>query len=117
MPDAGENKIGNETSRRLKPPPAMNQATPDAETSRPRSSLLVNYKPGTSVFDELVVGDGLRPHYAGLMQGLDDLGVAELKRRDDTCKRLVHEQGITYNVYGDPRGTERPWHLDPIPFI
>src|SRR5881394_117572 len=117
MPDAGENKIGDETSRRLKTPPAMNQATPDAETSRPRPSLLVNYKPGTSVFDELVAGDGLRPHYAGLMQGLDDIGVAELKRRDDTCKRLVHEQGITYNVYGDPRGMERPWQLDPIPFI
>jgi uncharacterized circularly permuted ATP-grasp superfamily protein/uncharacterized alpha-E superfamily protein len=117
MPDAGENKIGDETSRRLKNPPAMIQATPDAETSRPRPSLLVNYKPGTQVFDELVAGDKLRPHYAGLMQGLDELGPAELKRRDDTCKRLVHEQGITYNVYGDPRGTERPWQLDPVPFV
>jgi len=43
--------------------------------------------------------------------------VPELRRRSDTCQRLVHEQGITYNVYGDPRGMERPWQLDPIPFI
>jgi uncharacterized circularly permuted ATP-grasp superfamily protein/uncharacterized alpha-E superfamily protein len=117
MPDAGENRIGDETSRALKKSPAMIQATPDAETSQPRPSLLVNYKPGTPVFDELVAEGKLRPHYAGLMQGLDALGLAELKRRDDTCQRLVHEQGITYNVYGDPRGMERPWQLDPVPFV
>ena len=30
---------------------------------------------------------------------------------------LIQEQGITYHVYTDPRGTERPWQLDVIPFI
>ena len=35
----------------------------------------------------------------------------------ETCERLVHEQGITYNVYGDPRGMERPWQVDPIPLV
>ena len=59
----------------------------------------------------------MRPHYTGLMRELDELGPSELQRRDDTCRRLVHEQGITYNVYGDPRGMERPWQLDPIPFV
>ena len=57
MPEAGENKIGDETVRALKISPAMTQAIPDAETSRPRPSLLVNYKPGTPGFDELVAGE------------------------------------------------------------
>src|SRR5208337_4290835 len=56
-------------------------------------------------------------HYSGLFQTLEELGEPELKRRWDTCQRLVHEQGISYNVYGDPRGTERPWQLDPVPFV
>ncbi|MEI9863441.1 MAG: hypothetical protein WDN00_02585 [Limisphaerales bacterium] len=41
-------------------------------------------------------------------------GTPELSRRADACQRFVHEHGITYNVYGDPRGMERPWQLDPI---
>ena len=25
--------------------------------------------------------------------------------------------GVTYNVYADPQGTDRPWALDPLPFV
>src|SRR5712675_3635150 len=80
--------------------------------------VLSGYKPGAASFDEFLDGDGRpRAHYAGLLAALQDLGPAEIKRRQETCQRLVHEQGITYNVYGDPRGMERPWQLDPIPFV
>ena len=80
--------------------------------------LLSGYKPGAAGFDEFLGDDGQpRAHYAGLLAALQELGPAELKRRQETCQRLVHEQGITYNVYGDPRGMERPWQLDPIPFV
>src|SRR5262249_34944588 len=42
---------------------------------------------------------------------------SELKTRRDAGSRLVQEHGITYNVYADPQGLERPWQLDPIPFL
>src|SRR5205823_925981 len=29
----------------------------------------------------------------------------------------IRENGITYNVYGDPCGRERPWQLDPLPLM
>jgi uncharacterized circularly permuted ATP-grasp superfamily protein/uncharacterized alpha-E superfamily protein len=115
MPDADEKKIGDGISRGIKISPLMSQT--QSQSGRPAASLLANYQPGTPVFDELLANGNMRPHYTGLMQGLDELGLAELKRRDDTAGRLVHEQGITYNVYGDPRGMERPWQLDPIPFV
>ena len=112
MPDAGENKIGDGIAREIKTSPAMTQtqtqSSSPAPALPPSIGLLADYKPGTPVFDELLAGGNLRPHYTGLMQGLDELGVSEIKRRDDTARRLVHEQGITYNVYGDPRGMERP---------
>ncbi|MCK7502296.1 MAG: hypothetical protein MZW92_79805 [Comamonadaceae bacterium] len=27
-------------------------------------------------------------------------------------QRQIHENGVTYNVYADPQGTDRPWELD-----
>lgn len=80
--------------------------------------LLADYAHGDSAFDELMDREGaLRPHYAKWLSALEVLDATELNRRSDTAKLLIQEQGITYHVYTDPRGTERPWQLDPIPFI
>ena len=82
------------------------------------ASLLSGYQQNPSVFDEFLADNGQpRAHYTSLLSALQELGPAELKRRQETGERLIHEQGITYNVYGDPRGMERPWQLDPIPFV
>ena len=70
------------------------------------------------LFDESVADDGaLRPHYAKFFSSLEQTGATELARRWENSRRLVQEQGITYNVYGDARGMERPWELDPMPFL
>jgi len=77
--------------------------------------LLANYSPGDSAFDELMDKKGnVRPHYANWISALD---ATELNRRSEITKLLIQEQAITYHVYTDPRGTERPWQIDPIPFI
>ena len=82
------------------------------------ANLLSGYLPNPAAFDEFLAGHGQpRAHYAGLFAALLELGPAELKRRQETGERFVHEQGITYNVYGDPQGKERPWQLDPVPFV
>lgn len=87
----------------------------NAPASQP---LLAGYRSNELAYDELLTDPGNpRPHYQKLLGTLEEFSVPELKRRSDTCQRLVYEQGITYNVYGDPRGMERPWQLDAIPFI
>lgn len=45
------------------------------------------------------------------------MGFAELTRRWETGRQLIETNGVTYNVYGDPQGKERPWILDPIPLV
>ena len=81
-------------------------------------ALLADYQRVSGAFDELFTASGeLRAHFIPLVRDLDRLGPAELRRRADTVRRLIHEQGITYNVYGDPRGMERPWKIDPVPFM
>ena len=50
------------------------------------------------------------------MLGLE-LGPQEMARRWSQARRLIHENGVTYNVYGDPQGMDRPWELDAIPLV
>lgn len=79
---------------------------------------LAGYRRMDGVYDECVGEEGvLRAHYAKFAASLEQVGAAELKRRWESCARLVHEQGITYNVHGEPRGLERPWKLDPAPLL
>src|SRR5207237_4110451 len=39
-------------------------------------------------------------------------GFADLNRRTVNLERQVRDNGITYNVYADANGPQRPWSLD-----
>src|SRR6478672_10289590 len=74
--------------------------------------------PPAAGYDEAADAAGRRrPHWAGFFRALDDLGPAELTRRWRDAQHLIRENGVTYNVYGDPRGIARPWQLDPVPLV
>lgn len=96
----------------------MTQAAPAGKAGRDLPGTLAQYSPEAGCFDECVSADAEpRSHYSRLIHELDRLGSEELHRREETGRRIIHEQGITYNVYGDPKGMERPWRLDPIPLL
>jgi uncharacterized circularly permuted ATP-grasp superfamily protein/uncharacterized alpha-E superfamily protein len=74
--------------------------------------------PDADVHDELLApGGALRPQWSRFGESLARLGPQEMARRWDQARRLLRENGVTYNVYGDPRGTDRPWELDPMPLL
>jgi len=80
--------------------------------------LLATYQQGESNFDEFLTESGEpRAHYARFFGMLKGFGPGEMLRRAENCQRLLNEQGVAYNVYGDPRGMERPWQIDPLPLI
>ncbi len=58
-----------------------------------------------------------RPHWAHLMESLRAIGPEELGRRWARAERRIRENGITYNVYGDPQGASRPWSIDIVPLL
>jgi uncharacterized circularly permuted ATP-grasp superfamily protein/uncharacterized alpha-E superfamily protein len=90
-----------------------------AESPPKRVSTLADaYKPPAEVFDELKAADGhLRPHWSKFFEHVETIGPKELERRWEKAKHQLHENGVSYNVYGDPRGVERPWNLSPIPVL
>jgi uncharacterized circularly permuted ATP-grasp superfamily protein/uncharacterized alpha-E superfamily protein len=90
----------------------------DDSTSTPTAALAEGYLPPAGVYDELKEAGGqLRPHWHELFAHLDSLGPTELERRWQKARHLLHENGVSYNVYGDPQGMERPWNLSLIPVV
>ena len=82
------------------------------------SALFEKYKPLQGVFDECVSENGeLRENYVSFFDALPHFSSAELQHRGEVIRRIIQEQGITYNVYGDPQGFDRPWQLDPLPLL
>ena len=70
------------------------------------------------ILDEMFDHDGnLRPHWAYYIQALDQLGPDEVSQRQKEILKLIRENGVTYNVYGDPDGSSRPWQLDAVPLL
>jgi uncharacterized circularly permuted ATP-grasp superfamily protein/uncharacterized alpha-E superfamily protein len=85
---------------------------------RPTGGEWAAYSPPAGTPDEAFDSEGgVRSHWAPFLGSLRDLGLPALIRRWAEVKHLIRENGVTYNVYGDPRGMERPWQLDPIPLL
>jgi uncharacterized circularly permuted ATP-grasp superfamily protein/uncharacterized alpha-E superfamily protein len=69
-------------------------------------------------FGELIGEDGkVRPHWETFFDSYSLLGGEEMNSRNNDTLRLLKENGVTYNIYGDPNGLNRPWKLDNIPFL
>jgi uncharacterized circularly permuted ATP-grasp superfamily protein/uncharacterized alpha-E superfamily protein len=89
-----------------------------AEPAPSTSTASWDYAPRAGLYDEMLDPSGqARPHWSGFLKALTTLSLPELMRRWEEAKQLIHENGVTYNVYGDPRGMDRPWQLDPIPLL
>lgn len=70
-------------------------------------------------YDELNdANGGMRAHWRPLIDRLRaDESPDAVRRSLELTRRLVIENGVTYNVYADPQGADRPWALDPLPFV
>ena len=69
-------------------------------------------------YDELLDRAGVvRPHWQPLVDRLASDGAAAVRRGVELARRLIIENGVTYNVYADSQGRDRPWVLDPLPIL
>ena len=85
----------------------------------PASCVSCGYSPDARRYDELLDAAGaIRPHWRPLIERLTARPAHDGARRAlELTRRLIVENGVTYNVYADPQGADRPWALDPLPLM
>jgi uncharacterized circularly permuted ATP-grasp superfamily protein/uncharacterized alpha-E superfamily protein len=77
-----------------------------------------DYRAKDRNYDELIGRDGkVRSHWQRFVERLGGLDDAEIERAWASAERQIREIGVTHNVHGDPQGEDRPWRLDPVPFV
>ncbi|AKU13144.1 hypothetical protein AzCIB_3251 [Azoarcus sp. CIB] len=80
--------------------------------------LLSLYARQSGRYDEMLAdAERLRPHWQPLLDALDASTPDQMRARQAFVTERIRENGTTYNVYADAQGTDRPWTLDPLPFI
>ena len=57
------------------------------------------------------------PEWGRFFENLGPEGFGDLNRRTTNLQRQVRDNGVTYNVYADSGGPQRPWSLDLFPLI
>lgn len=81
-------------------------------------TLLSIYPDDTGRYDEMLApGAVVRPHWQQLFAHLDGASPEQMRHRQAFVSRRIQENGVTYNVYADPKGADRPWELDLLPLI
>ncbi|HLK56968.1 MAG TPA: circularly permuted type 2 ATP-grasp protein [Chthonomonadaceae bacterium] len=69
-------------------------------------------------YDEMFQPDGQpRPHYRKLFQRLGGMSLDDFRRRCQLADLTLVNQGITFAVYGNEEGVEKPFPFDLIPRI
>jgi len=69
-------------------------------------------------YNELLDSQGQpRPHWQALVSQLESEEPAVMRKRMEAVQRQIRDNGVTYNVYADTHGVQRPWDLDVLPLI
>ncbi len=90
----------------------------EAGASGARSNPFPGYRPPESCYDELTGADGQpRLHWQRLVELLGSWQPAELADRWEQARRVIRDNGVTYNAHDEAAGEQRPWVLDPIPLV
>jgi uncharacterized circularly permuted ATP-grasp superfamily protein/uncharacterized alpha-E superfamily protein len=80
--------------------------------------LIADYPPATDRYDELFAAPlAPRAHWTPLLEQLAAWPAERMRERLHSVQDQVRENGVTYNVYADPQGADRPWELDLLPMI
>ncbi len=82
------------------------------------NNLTAGYLSDQKVLDECFnQNEQAKDSWKQLLTNIENLGTAELKNRQQELLKILQENGVTYNVYGDTSGINRPWLLDAVPLV
>lgn len=80
--------------------------------------LFQNYFTDVKDYDEALQSNmSTNPNWEKLLENINQTGIKELIQKQNEVNWLLDENGVTYNVYNDPKGMNRPWNLNVVPFL
>jgi uncharacterized circularly permuted ATP-grasp superfamily protein/uncharacterized alpha-E superfamily protein len=78
----------------------------------------LNYAPPAGVFDEVFAApQSPRTHWKRFLDVFQRVPAEVFAQRSTQADRLLIENGVTYNVFGDGKESQRPWRLDLLPVV
>ena len=94
-------------------------ALPSASASRSQSQSqgTQSQSQGTGLTGSIAAGPSLSPNWTTFFNFLGTDGFHDLNHRTANLRRQISDNGVTYNVYADANGPQRPWSLDLFPLI
>ncbi|MGJ8759284.1 MAG: circularly permuted type 2 ATP-grasp protein [Polaribacter sp.] len=88
------------------------------EENQIEKTILHDYFLNKSKYDELLISKMEdTSDWKVLLDNLQKIGPKKLASKQVDIDWLLAENGVTYNVYNDPKGLNRPWNLNVVPFI
>ncbi len=79
------------------------------------TTLFANYQLQPYAYDESWNEHGrIQPHWQPYLDALQKQDLSQVRQ---DIQRLLQDNGVTYNVHGDPHRQPRPWRLDVVPLI
>ncbi|MCP5280422.1 MAG: circularly permuted type 2 ATP-grasp protein [Rhodoferax sp.] len=101
------------------PPPAAVDAAPSRAASGHFDELRAVAGPADHArpTPDTSQAPALAPHWARFFDHLGPQSPRELNAKASRLERQLRDNGVTYNVYADAGGPQRPWSLDLFPFI
>lgn len=86
------------------------QAQTDMELQYPQPLL--------GLSDPVYKDDGtMKPEWGYLLNSLGNLGVEGINARYEKARRILRDDGVTYNVYGEEKTPGSHWELDLVPSV
>ncbi len=80
--------------------------------------LFRNYFSNAKKYDEVLKADmSINSNWEQLLNNLKQIGKEKLLAKQEEINWLMDENGVTYNVYNDPKGMHRTWDLNIVPFL
>ena len=82
------------------------------------NTIFQNYFSDFRNYDEVLKSNmSINPNWEKLLNNLIQMGTEAISAKQNEINWLMDENGVTYNVYNDPKGMNRSWDLNIVPFL
>ena len=84
----------------------------------PATADTLAYPPTPGLLDEARGADGsLKPGWDYVLDSIGNLGAEVMRQRQEKARRILRDDGASYNIYGKLGSASTSWELDPVPYV